>query len=114
MKDIENHVVINWAPQWQQLAIELNFDQCLINIIQCDHGKDCIECCSKMLNMWLEQNTSDSATWETLIKATDNVPIDLSGMCMSYTKDYLILIFCEISIKALIIQPSTKNNKNCG
>ena len=80
MKDIENHVVMRWAPQWKQLAIQLNIDQCLINIIQHDHGKDCVECCSRMLSMWLEQNTHDNATWETLIEATDN----LIGLCKSF------------------------------
>ena len=83
MKDIENHVVMRWAPQWKQLAIQLNFDQCLINIIQHDHGKDCVECCSKMLGMWLEQNTHDNVTWDILIEATNNLPIDLTGLCNS-------------------------------
>lgn len=85
MKDIENHVVMRWAPQWKQLAIQLNFDQYLINIIQHDHGKDCRECCSRILDMWLEQSTHDNATWDTLIEATNNLPIDLTGICKSFT-----------------------------
>ena len=85
MKDIEDHVVMRWAPQWKQLAIQLNINQCLINIIQHDHGKDCIECCTRMLGMWLEQSTHDIATWDTLIEATENVPIDLTGLCKNVT-----------------------------
>ena len=77
MKDIQDHVVTKWAPQWKQLGKELNVDQSLINIIQHDHGNDCVECCSRMLEAWLEQNTHDTTTWETLTEAIDNLPIDL-------------------------------------
>ena len=82
MKDIENHVVTEWAPQWKQLGMLLNIDQSLINIIQHDHGNDCVQCCSSMLVAWLEQNTYDNATWEILIKAIDNLlSINFTGMC---------------------------------
>ena len=84
MKDVENHVVTKCAPQWEQLGRELNVDQSLINIIQHDHGNDCVECCSRMLEAWLEQNIHDTTTWETLIKAIDNLPIDLHLTGMSF------------------------------
>ena len=84
MKDIENHVVTKCAPLWKQLGRELNVDQSSINIIQNDCGNDCVECCSRMLEAWLEQNTHDTTTWETLIKAIDNLPIDLHLTSMSF------------------------------
>ena len=87
MRDTENHVVTKWAPQWKQLGRQLNVDQSLINIIQHDHGNDCVECCSRMLEAWLEQNTHDTTTWETLIKAIDNLPIDLKGSyCVGFAQ----------------------------
>ena len=88
MKDIENHVVTQCAPQWKELGKELNVDQSLINIIQHDHGNDCVECCSRTLEAWLEQNIHDTTTWETLIKAIDNLSIDLH-----LTGTYVILSF---------------------
>jgi len=81
MRDIENDIVTKWAPQWKQLGRQLNIDQYLLNIIQNDHGNDSVQCCSRMLEVWLEQNTHDSATWEILINAIDSLPIDLTGMC---------------------------------
>ena len=79
MKDINDYVVPRYAPRWKQLGRQLNIDQNLINILQHDHGGDCVECCTRMLEAWLEQNTLDNATWETLFYAIDNLPIDLTG-----------------------------------
>ena len=80
MKDIDDYVINRYAPQWKQLGRQLNIDQNLINILQHDHGNDCVECCTRMLEAWLEQNTYDDATWQILICAIDNLPIDLTGM----------------------------------
>ena len=80
MKDINNYVITGYAPQWKQLGRLLNIDQNSISILQHDHGNDCVECCTRMLETWLEQNTYDDATWEILIFAIDNLPIDLTGM----------------------------------
>ena len=81
VRDINDHVVTKWAPQWKQLGRQLNIDQDFIDIIQHDRGNDCVECCSRMLEAWLEQNTHNDATWETLINAIDNLPIYLTGRC---------------------------------
>ena len=80
MKDIDDYVVNRYAPQWKQLGRQLNIDQNLINILQHDHGNDCVECCTRMLEAWLEQNIYDDVTWEILIYVIDNLPIDLTGM----------------------------------
>ena len=80
MQDLENYVVTRWAPQWMQLGVQLNVDQHVLNIIQHDHGNDCVECCSRMLDTWLQQNTCDNTTWEILINAIDRLPHDLTGM----------------------------------
>ena len=79
MRDINDHVVTRWAPQWIQLAKQLNINQEYINIIQHDHGNDCEGCCSRMLEAWLDRNTHDIATWEILINAIDQLPIYLTG-----------------------------------
>ena len=80
MKDINDHVVTKWAPQWKQLGRLLNIDEDLINIIQHDHSKSCEECCTRMFEAWLEQKTLEDVTWETLIKAINNLPIDLTSV----------------------------------
>ena len=83
MKDIENHVVTRWTPQWKQLGRQLNIDQHLLNIIQHDHGNDCVQCCSRMLEDWLEQNTHDNTTWEILINAIDRIPNNTTSLGMT-------------------------------
>ena len=62
LKDINDYVVNKWSSQWKQLGRQLNIDQNFINILQHDHGSDCVECCTRMLEAWLEQNKLDSAT----------------------------------------------------
>ena len=79
LKDLEDHVVIEWAPQWKQFGRQLNVDQHLLSIIQHDCGNNCVDCCSRMLEAWLEQNTHDNATWEVLINTLDKLPIILPG-----------------------------------
>ena len=80
MKDIENHVVVRWAPQWRQLGRQLNIEEHQMNIIEHDHPNNCEECCSKMLSDWLEQNTYNDTTWEVLIRAIDKLPEEMAGM----------------------------------
>jgi len=71
LKDINNFIVPQWAPQWRQLGVQLEFSNDLMNIIECDHPNDSETCCSKMLSDWLDSNTA--ATWEDLIVAVDNM-----------------------------------------
>ena len=82
-KDIEDNVVIRCAPYWKQLGRHLKIDQCLLNIIQHDHGSDCVRCCSRMLEEWLQQNTYENATWEILIDAIDTL---FNGITGTYDK----------------------------
>ena len=84
MRDIENLVVTKWAPQWKKLGRQLNIDHHLLAIIQHDHSINCVECCSRMLDEWLQQNTSDNTTWEILLNAIDMISNDdIPGMaCM--------------------------------
>ncbi|XP_065898548.1 uncharacterized protein [Dysidea avara] len=80
LKDIDNHVVPRWAPQWRQLGRQLNIADHLMNIIGHDHHNDCETCCSKMLSNWLEQNTSNNVNWDILIDALGKFPDDLTGV----------------------------------
>ena len=80
MKDIENHVVVRWAPQWRELGRQLNIADHLMSIIEHDNHNDCEACCSKMLSNWLEQNTFDNATWDVLIDALAKLPENLTGI----------------------------------
>ena len=82
MKDINDYVVTKWAPQWKQLSRQLSVDQNMMSILEHNHGNDCVECCTRILEAWLEQSIFNNATWEALICAIDNLPIDLTGVCV--------------------------------
>ena len=70
MKDIEEHVVTRLATQWRQLGNQLNIDDNSLDILKHNFLNDCKECCSRMLDAWLQENT----TWEILINAIDKLP----------------------------------------
>lgn len=68
-------MVPKWAPKWRQLGTQLNIQQNLLDIYQCDHPNDCETCCSKMFSEWLDNNPA--ACWEDIITAVDSI---ISGM----------------------------------
>ena len=74
MKDIEDHVVTPVATQWRQLGSQLNIDQNSLDILQHNYPNDCEECCSRMLDDWLDQNTHENTTREILIDAIHRLP----------------------------------------
>ena len=69
LKDIEDHVVIKYATIWKQLGKYLDIDNDLLNIIEKDNPRDCVNCCSKMLHEWLD--TNPNASWGILLEAAN-------------------------------------------
>jgi len=45
-----------------------------MDILESDNPKDCKECCSKMFEAWLDENTQENTTWEILINALEKLP----------------------------------------
>ena len=64
LKELDNHVVPQWATMWRQLGVQLNVANHLLRIIEKNHPNDCEGCCSKMLQEWLDSNSN--ASWEVL------------------------------------------------
>ena len=87
MKDLEEHVVTRFATQWRQLGYLLNIDQNLLDILQCNYPNDCEECCSRMLDAWLQQNTKENTTWETLIDAIDKLPTGMKVLLINLSQN---------------------------
>ena len=94
VKDIEDYVVIRVAPQWKQLGRQLKIDHHLLNIIQHDHGSDCVECCSRMLDEWLQNNTHDNTTWELLLNAIDTLYNDKTGITKCMGINFITIYKC--------------------
>ena len=60
-------MVPKWASKWRQLGTQLNIDQHLMDIIECDNPNDCKSCCLEMFRKWLE--VSPGASWEDIVTA---------------------------------------------
>ena len=75
IKDISDHVVTKWASKWaskwRELGTQLNIDQHLMDIIECDIPNDCRKCCLRMFHEWL--GVRPVASWEDIIIAVDNL-----------------------------------------
>ena len=77
LKDIDNYVVIKCAANWKQLGRNLNISEDLLNIIEKDYSY-CEDCCSKMLNDWLD--SKPDASWGILLTAVDKAQNTLSTL----------------------------------
>ena len=77
LKDIENSVVIKCAPNWKQLGRNLNISEDLLNIIEKNYPR-CEDCCSQMLNDWLDSETD--ASWGILLTAVDKAQSTLNTL----------------------------------
>ena len=77
LKDIENSVVIKCAPNWKQLGRDLNISEDLLNIIEKNYPR-CEDCCSQMLNDWLDSETD--ASWGILLTAVDKAQSTLNTL----------------------------------
>lgn len=74
LDEMTDHVVPKWATSWKELGMQLSIDEQLLQNIAKDNAHDCKECCSKMLNEWLDMNTN--ASWGILINALDKLTMD--------------------------------------
>ena len=74
MKDIEDHVVTEFARQWKQLGNLLNINQKFLDTLQYNYPDDCEKCCSRMFEAWFQENIQENKTWKILISAIDKLP----------------------------------------
>jgi len=73
---LNNFVVPKFATSWRQLGAQLNIENHLLRIIEKDHPHDCEGCCSKMLQEWLDLDST--ASWEILINALHALDDDVT------------------------------------
>ena len=69
-KELNRHVVNQYATRWYQIGIELGVHIANIANIEYDH-RECVVCFHKTLNTWLESNPD--ASWKMLEVAITNV-----------------------------------------
>ena len=52
---------------WREVGIQLNLDITVLNEIRANHHGDVRQCCTRMFEVWLEQDTE--ASWITVMSA---------------------------------------------
>ena len=64
MKDLNRHIIEQYAVNWESLGLELGLENYHIDNIFSNNSHNVIACCRQMLSKWLEIDTS--ATWGKL------------------------------------------------
>ena len=62
-------VIKQVAPDWEQLAIALRFNEAEVRAIKYNSHYQCEPACRDMFGRWLEGKARQPVSWETLIAA---------------------------------------------
>ena len=88
MKDLANKVIPTVCPMWRDIGLQLNLEFSDLNVIEADHPKSVMECCTIMFDKWLKQDAK--ASWCTVLSACRTVKDNLSsGPDEPLTKDHI-------------------------
>ena len=77
MKDLNRYVVQQQAAQWEGLGLELGLERYHIDNITKDHPNESVICCRKMLQKWLDIDSS--ASWRKLHDAVRRIRSQTTG-----------------------------------
>ena len=77
MKDLNTYVVQQQAAQWEELGLELGLKRYHIDNIARDHPHEAVICCRKMLQKWLDIDSS--ASWRKLHDAVRRIRSQTTG-----------------------------------
>ena len=86
--NLANKVIPQICPLWREVGIQLNLDITILNEIRANHHGDVRQCCTRMFEEWLKQDTE--TTWLTVLSACSTVKQNLL-LCQDepHTKDYI-------------------------
>ena len=71
MEDLRQYVVPLVVTRWDDIGLALGLD---CETVRSNYKQDTAKCCEGVFSKWLE--TSDSASWDQLIKAVKSVKLD--------------------------------------
>ena len=76
LRDLTNLVTPDCAAEWRVVGSLLGLTKSNLDIIEHDHGRNAISCCSHMWGNWLETNAS--ATWEDVLKVLEHKAVKVT------------------------------------
>ena len=85
--DLHRIIVPRYAPRWRDLGVQLNIPISYLDTIAINnknHPHHCHQCCTVMLQRWMEITTKPS--WDILHKAIDHLPDQLPHDSSSKSK----------------------------
>ena len=72
LRDVQRHVIPNYAHKWRHLGTQLEFSEAELEIIFSNFRNDSEKCCRDLVSRWLSKNPN--ATWDQLLTAINNLP----------------------------------------
>ena len=78
MKDLNRYVIKKYAPDWEDIGLELGLQYNTLKMFSTNNPKDCGPCFRNTLNEWL--NLNPNATWGMLEVAITNVRRTSNGL----------------------------------
>ena len=92
MMDLANQVIPQVCPMWDDIGRQLKLNIATLNEIRANCHGDVRQCCSRMFEVWLKQDTE--ASWITVMSACTRVKQNLESSLVSsphqpHTKDHI-------------------------
>ena len=78
MQDLNRYVIKKYAPDWEDIGLELGLQLNTLEIFSKNNQKECVSCFRSTLNEWLKLNPN--ATWSMLEVAITNVRRTSNGL----------------------------------
>ena len=90
--DLANQVIPQVCPMWDDIGRQLKLNIATLNEIRANCGGDVRQCCTRMFEVWLKQDTE--ASWITVMSACTRVKQNLESSLVSsphqpHTKDHI-------------------------
>ena len=70
LQQLTDLVTPYYAAKWNVVGLLLGLNQPKLDIIEHDHGRSAIDCCTKMWGAWLDTNAS--ATWKNVLDVLEH------------------------------------------
>ena len=98
LKDLFNIVTPDYAAQWKVIGTLLDISTGRLNGIERSFPANAFWCCNRMLEIWLEIDTS--ASWKKLIQVIDSPAVMAAGVFSSTTATNIVHLVIPIAADA--------------
>ncbi|XP_065903918.1 NACHT, LRR and PYD domains-containing protein 4A-like [Dysidea avara] len=98
LKDLFNIVTPDYAAQWKVIGTLLDISTGHLNGIERSFPANAFWCCNRMLEIWLEIDTS--ASWKKLIQVIDSPAVMAAGVFSSTTATNIVHLVIPIAADA--------------